>query len=1113
MASRNDSGLRWAWRLRLVALVAAVIVGAGVSTADAATFTWSGAAAQGFSQFSNKGNWAGGIPPSGSVTLVFPTLTAAVCTSAPATGTCASATDDVPGLSATGVTIFSNVNYFWDADTNNDALTIGSGGLTDTPAVGAVAGSQDFFVPFTLGAPQTWTINGILSLNAAVSGAADSLGVSLSTATSELRLSAATDVGPLTITGVSATPGSGGSVQINGSDLNAVTGKLVTVHNAGLTATSSTSVGPLTLTGGDLTIGTGNDASSDSILSSVGAVKLDSASSLGLYLSPGFNAYLSTGSTVNLGGAALDLMGASGDGTCPPLQYGVVDTLVTATGGITGTFAGIPNGAVVAVPGCGGGTVAEAVIHYTATTVTAAIDSPTAPVNTVAPKITGRAVLGQMLAAGNGTWTNTPTSFTDQWQDCDAAGAGCTNISGATATTYKLAPSDVTHTIRVAVTGVNASGSVAPGTSAATAQVAPTTFTWTGAAPASGGGPAADWSDATNWSQAIAPSGSVAALVFPALTGSGCTTTPPADTCYVSLDNVAGLITGSVSITAAANWVFGGDSTNDPLTIGSGGLNLAPGNGSVATFGMPITLGASQTWTVGSGSGTAELGLGQAVSAAATAALNITLAGSSSVFFTAPVNVGAITLTGSAGAGPLTGGLVTIDSSLNGTSGSPVAVDDATLFSVGTATIGPLTSTGGSVIVGPASAAGGLLTVEGAVALDGKSILSLVAGSQLAATGSVNLGGATLLLAVSGSGGTCTTPPVGTVQTLVSSGGALTGTFAGIPNGGTINVVSGCTSQVVSTATIQYAANAVTATFNAPGAPPISPNQSTATTSTTASTAPAPTSSSVTTTTTSTTTRSTSTSSTLPPPVLFRSANVAPVSGTVYIELPAGASLSRASAASEAKATSQVPTPTAKGLHFVSLTSARQIPVGSVLDTTHGTVSVATASSTNGPESTADFSAGVFQLLQDRRAKGITELDLRDTLSRRAACTTIGKGARATAARKVSNKVLGLLKSTDHGRFSTRGAYSAATVRGTQYSVADTCAGTLTTVARGEVVVDYFRRHNKTVDVRAGQSFLAKASGGPSSVVTIGKRAVAARKMLHRLEATDVLDLRIGVLL
>ncbi len=216
----------------------------------------------------------------------------------------------------------------------------------------------------------------------------------------------------------------------------------------------------------------------------------------------------------------------------------------------------------------------------------------------------------------------------------------------------------------------------------------------------------------------------------------------------------------------------------------------------------------------------------------------------------------------------------------------------------------------------------------------------------------------------------------------------------------------------------------------------------------------------------------------LPAPVLGRMENVVPVSGTVLIKLPPGATLSRAADASA----SQV-----KGTGFVPLTQARQIPVGSILDTTGGTVAITAASPKKGIDYTGQFTAGVFRLLQHRQQKGLTELDLMDKLSRRAVCASAGKGAKASAAaRRVSSKVLGLLKSTDHGRFSTRGAYSSASVRGTAYSVADTCAGTLTKVSRGTVVVDYFRRHRQLV-VRAGQSFLALASGAPSAVVTTGK--------------------------
>ena len=60
-------------------------------------------------------------------------------------------------------------------------------------------------------------------------------------------------------------------------------------------------------------------------------------------------------------------------------------------------------------------------------------------------------------------------------------------------------------------------------------------------------------------------------------------------------------------------------------------------------------------------------------------------------------------------------------------------------------------------------------------------------------------------------------------------------------------------------------------------------------------------------------------------------------------------------------------------------------------------------------------------------------------------------------------------------KFTTRGQYSAATVRGTVYSVTNQCAGTLTKVTRGIVSVRDFHRR-KTITLFTGQHYLAKAS-------------------------------------
>jgi hypothetical protein len=121
-----------------------------------------------------------------------------------------------------------------------------------------------------------------------------------------------------------------------------------------------------------------------------------------------------------------------------------------------------------------------------------------APVNTVAPVVSGTATFGQTLSTTDGTWTGVPTpSFTYQWQRTGS------NIGGATSSTYVLVAADVGNTIRCVVTATNAAG-LASANSNSTASVAATvpgaptigTATATGAitatvsytAPASNGG-------------------------------------------------------------------------------------------------------------------------------------------------------------------------------------------------------------------------------------------------------------------------------------------------------------------------------------------------------------------------------------------------------------------------------------------------------------------------------------------------------------------------------------------------------------------------------------------------------------------------------------------------
>ena len=76
------------------------------------------------------------------------------------------------------------------------------------------------------------------------------------------------------------------------------------------------------------------------------------------------------------------------------------------------------------------------------------------------------------LSASTGTWSGSPTSFAYQWQDCNASGEGCLNVSGATSASYKLLGGDVGHRLRLVVTAANNGGSTAAA-SAATVTVMP----------------------------------------------------------------------------------------------------------------------------------------------------------------------------------------------------------------------------------------------------------------------------------------------------------------------------------------------------------------------------------------------------------------------------------------------------------------------------------------------------------------------------------------------------------------------------------------------------------------------------------------------------------------
>lgn len=198
----------------------------------------------------------------------------------------------------------------------------------------------------------------------------------------------------------------------------------------------------------------------------------------------------------------------------------------------------------------------------------------------------------------------------------------------------------------------------------------------------------------------------------------------------------------------------------------------------------------------------------------------------------------------------------------------------------------------------------------------------------------------------------------------------------------------------------------------------------------------------------------------LPPPVIGKTVNAEPVSGSVTVAVPARSGAAGARAAQ-------------KGLRFIPLREARQVPVGSFFNTRRGRVRLQSATSRRGRRQAGVFSSGLFQTFQSRRrrAKGLFELRLKG--SSFGSCARAGHRKKASAARHGKRRIR-RVRGNARGRFGTRGRHSSATVRGTIWEVTDRCDGTLTKVSRGKVAVRDFRRR-KTVLVRAGKSYLARA--------------------------------------
>ena len=187
-----------------------------------------------------------------------------------------------------------------------------------------------------------------------------------------------------------------------------------------------------------------------------------------------------------------------------------------------------------------------------------------------------------------------------------------------------------------------------------------------------------------------------------------------------------------------------------------------------------------------------------------------------------------------------------------------------------------------------------------------------------------------------------------------------------------------------------------------------------------------------------------------PPPMLGRTENAAPVSGHVFV---------------------------LSGGRLVPLTAARQIRSGAEVDAVHGTLSLTSATGSGKKTQTGKFGGAVFKMTQTKSgaSKGVTTLALVNNAFKGAPSYATCKSHKPHDASPAasSSRTLQLLHASAHGRFRTRGRYSAATVLGTIWSIADRCDGTLTRDVTDSVLVDDFVRH-RTIVLHPGQSYLAR---------------------------------------
>ena len=199
----------------------------------------------------------------------------------------------------------------------------------------------------------------------------------------------------------------------------------------------------------------------------------------------------------------------------------------------------------------------------------------------------------------------------------------------------------------------------------------------------------------------------------------------------------------------------------------------------------------------------------------------------------------------------------------------------------------------------------------------------------------------------------------------------------------------------------------------------------------------------------------------LPNPELGVDVNVEQVAGIVMVGVPTAAARAAGSGARARRAS-----------RSCRCSEARQVPVGSFLDTRRGTVRLESAREPRRHSARRGTSSTRSSRCASRASgarKGLTDLVLKGGSFRRCRAG----GGKGSPARRSAAADPAAARATPRDASAPAAATARRPCAAPIWDVIDRCDGTLTRVRRGSVVVRDFRRKRNIV-VRAGKSYLAK---------------------------------------